>query len=109
MPVEMGLGRSCTNPAEMLLADDRQQIEYSMLGERTKGCVMWFLIFIAIAMLAAPETSAHEYCPKAECEETKQKIRQIQSKMRQGYTRKQGEKLEADLRKYRAIRSKRCR
>ena len=63
---------------------------------------MWFLIFIAVAMLAAPATSAHEYCPKAECEETKQK-------MRQGYTRKQGEKLEADLRKYRAIRSKKCR
>lgn len=70
---------------------------------------MWLLIFTAVALLFAPATQAHVYCPKAECEETKQKIRQIQSKMRQGYTRKQGEKLEADLRKYRAIRSKRCR
>jgi len=65
---------------------------------------------ILISMfLLAPGVSAHESCAKAECEETKQKIRKIQSKMRSGYTRKQGEKMEADLRKLRAIRSKKCR
>ncbi len=70
---------------------------------------MRLLTVIAISLLFAPATSAHEYCPKAECEKTKQKIRQIQSRMREGYTRNQGEKMEADLRKLRAIRSKQCR
>jgi hypothetical protein len=64
---------------------------------------------IALGLLLVPGASAHEHCPKAECEKTKQKIRHIQSKMRQGYTRKQGEKMEQDLRKLRAIRSKMCR
>ena len=67
------------------------------------------VIVIAAIVLFAPGASAHDYCAKAECEETKQKIRHIQSKMRQGYTRKQGEKMEADLRKLRAVRSKKCR
>ena len=66
-------------------------------------------IIITIFILLATDVPAHESCAKAECEETKQKIRQIQSKMRSGYTRKQGEKMETDLRKLRAIRSKKCR
>jgi len=70
---------------------------------------MRLFIAVAVAVLLAPPVSAHVYCPKAECEKTRQKIRQIQSKMRQGYTLKQGEKMEADLRKLRAIRSKQCR
>lgn len=65
--------------------------------------------FIAVVLLLAPAVPAHEYCPRAECEKTRQKIRLIQSKMRQGYTAKQGAKLEAELRKYRALRSKQCR
>ena len=67
------------------------------------------VIVITALILLAPDIPAHESCAKAECEETRQKIRQIQSKMRSGYTRKQGEKMEADLRKLRAIRSKKCR
>ncbi len=70
---------------------------------------MRLLLIVAIGLLSTPAAMAHDYCPKAECEETKQKIRQIQSKMRQGYTRRQGEKMEADLRKLRSIRSKKCR
>ncbi len=70
---------------------------------------MRILTIIVFCLLFMPGVSAHEYCSKAECEETKQKIRKIQSKMRQGYTRKQGEKMEADLRKLRAIRFKKCR
>jgi len=70
---------------------------------------MRLLTVIAVAVLLATAVPAHEYCPKAECEKTRQKIRQIQAKMRQGYTAKQGAKMEADLRKYRAIRSKQCR
>jgi len=70
---------------------------------------MRIAIVITAFILFAPDVPAHESCAKAECEETKQKIRQIQSKMRSGYTRKQGEKMEADLRKLRAMRSKKCR
>ena len=70
---------------------------------------MRILTILAINLLFCNAIPAHEYCSKAECEETKQKIRNIQSKMRQGYTRKQGEKMEDDLRKLRAIRSKECR
>jgi hypothetical protein len=66
------------------------------------------LTIFALSLLLQPGVAAHEHCPKAECEETKQKIRHIQSKMRQGYTRKQGEKMEEDLRNLRAIRSKQC-
>ena len=69
---------------------------------------MRMMTILAVNLLISFAVTAHENCPKAECEETKQKIRQIQSKMRQGYTRKQGEKMEADLRKLRAIRSKQC-
>ena len=67
------------------------------------------LTVIALSLLIVPAASAHEFCPKAECEKTRQKIEQIHSKMRQGYTRKHGEKMEADLRKLSAIRSKQCR
>ena len=70
---------------------------------------MKILTAVAVGLLLSPAAQGHVYCPKAECEETKQKIRQIQSRMRQGYTAKQGVKMEADLRKLRAIRSKKCR
>ncbi len=67
------------------------------------------LTAIAICLLIIRPVLAHEYCSKAECEKTKQKIERIHSKMRQGYTRKQGEKMEANLRRLTAIRSKQCR
>jgi hypothetical protein len=43
------------------------------------------------------------------CAKTEQQIRLVQSKMRAGYTRAQGEKLEARLRKLRAERARACR
>ena len=70
---------------------------------------MRILTLFAVCLLFMPGVSAHEYCSKAACEKIKQKIERIHSKMRQGYTRKQGEKMEADLRMFRAIRSKQCR
>lgn len=66
------------------------------------------LFIFVCGLCLLPDASAHVYCPKAECERTKQKISRIQSKMRQGYTRRQGERLEAELRRLRAIRSKKC-
>ncbi len=67
------------------------------------------LIFLASGMLSPTAGYAHSDCAKAKCEETKQKIEKIQAKMRQGYTRAKGEKMEAELRSLRAIRLKRCR
>ena len=69
---------------------------------------MWkFLVLLFV--LSPVAGLAHNYCPKAKCAETKQKIEKIRAKMRHGYTRAQGEKMEAELRSLRAIRSKRCR
>ena len=66
--------------------------------------------FLVLLIVLSPLVGfAHNGCPKAKCEETKQKIEKIRAKMRSGYTRAQGEKMEADLRSLRAIRSKRCR
>ncbi len=67
------------------------------------------LMVISFLMFSPVASDAHDACPKPKCEETKQKIKKIQSIMRQGYTRAQGEKMEAKLRTLRAIRSKRCR
>jgi len=65
---------------------------------------------MAVVLVLSPAAGfAHDNCAKAKCEETKQKIEKIQSRMRQGYTRAQGEKMEAQLRSLRAIRAKRCR
>ena len=44
-----------------------------------------------------------------ECKKIKQKIRHIRSRMRSGYTRAQGERMEAELRRLRAMRRKTCR
>ncbi len=67
------------------------------------------LIILSLAMLSPAASYAHNDCAKAKCEETRQKIEKVQARMRQGYTRAKGEKMEAELRSLRAIRSKRCR
>ena len=66
-------------------------------------------VIFSICLLLPLASNAHNHCPKAKCEETRQKIEKIQARMRQGYTRAQGEKMQAELRSLRAIRSKRCR
>ncbi len=67
------------------------------------------VVFLLVLVLSPSASYAHNNCLKAKCEETKQKIEKTHAKMRQGYTRAQGEKMEAELRRLRAIRSKRCR
>lgn len=52
---------------------------------------------------------AHERPDKTECTAIKEKIRYIHSRMRSGYTRAQGERMEEQLRKLRLARSKKCR
>ena len=43
------------------------------------------------------------------CDEVKQNIREIEARMRTGYTRAQGERYEARLRKLKLKRSRLCR
>lgn len=66
------------------------------------------LLLVPILTLTATPGHTHDYCAKAKCEETRQRIKKIESKMRQGYSASQGEKLAEELRKQRKLRSKRC-
>ncbi|MDH3612296.1 MAG: hypothetical protein OEU90_01255 [Gammaproteobacteria bacterium] len=70
----------------------------------------WMPLLPLLLLLAAqPPASAHNKCDKAECAVVKEKIRTIESKMRSGYTRAQGERYESQLRELRAKRYKICR
>ena len=69
---------------------------------------MHALIIAAMLLLAQP-VMGHDADRELRCEEIKQEIRIVQSKMRAGYTRAEGEKLRARLRKLRALRAKACR
>jgi hypothetical protein len=64
---------------------------------------------ITIIMLATWQASGAAAEPSTECAEVKERIRYIQSRMRSGYTRAQGERLEAELRRLRERRRKACR
>ncbi len=64
-------------------------------------------VMTCIALLVTP-AAAHDDL-KAKCEETKQKIKKLESRMRAGYSRAQGEKWRDRLRELRAVRSKQCR
>ena len=66
----------------------------------------WTLLLLAWAALqAAADTSDDE----AACEKVKQKIRSIQSKMRNGYSAAQGIRLEDRLRELKEKRYQLCR
>ena len=67
------------------------------------------IALIVMSCLLASSAATSADCARLECEKTKQKIRKIQSQMRQGYTRARGERLEAELRRLRELRRKRCR
>jgi hypothetical protein len=67
------------------------------------------LVLLLATALAAPDGLARSRADEAACAEVKQEIREIESKMRSGYTRAQGEKYEARLRKLKAKRRKLCR
>ena len=69
---------------------------------------MRLTLLVLLTCLAASASTAHERSSKEECSIVKEKIRHIHSKMRAGYTRAQGERLEAKLRKLREARKKKC-
>ena len=64
------------------------------------------LSLLAVALPDAPAKSRDE---EAACAAIKEDIREIEARMRSGYTRAQGEKYEAKLRKLKAKRRKLCR
>lgn len=67
------------------------------------------LLLSLLAVLAMSFAYAHETDNKSKCSKVKDQVKIVQSKMRAGYTRAQGERLEARLRKLKADRSKYCR
>ena len=67
------------------------------------------LITVVTLLALAPVADAKPGCDKLACAEVKQQIREIESRMRAGYSRAQGERFEARLRKLKRRRSKLCR
>ena len=69
-----------------------------------------FICAIAIMFICSgPHATAASKCNKEECQKVKADIREIQAKMRSGYTAAQGNRYEARLRKLRDKRSRICR
>lgn len=61
------------------------------------------------ALLCASTASGHDACRKDSCAKVKQQIRNLESKMRSGYSARQGERWSAKLRELRRKRAKTCR
>jgi hypothetical protein len=66
-------------------------------------------MWLVLCVLCFAETEANTKSEKAACAKVKEKIRNIESRMRSGYTRSQGEKYEEKLRELRAERYHLCR
>lgn len=68
-------------------------------------------VITAICVTALLATSATGYAAdrRAECRKVKEKIRKIESRMRQGYTAKQGIRFDERLRELKKKRSELCR
>jgi len=67
------------------------------------------LWIVALACLLAPVAgAARSNCDKLACSEVKEEIREIEARMRSGYTRAQGEKYEAKLRELKRKRKMIC-
>ena len=70
-----------------------------------------FALLLVLTLLSLPLSGTHAKSrdEKAACAEVKQEIREIEARMRAGYTRAQGEKLMAKLLKLKAKRRELCR
>jgi len=78
-------------------------------GDNVKEDAMTrLLIIISLLLCTADHAAARTACDKRACDEVKQAIRDVEAKMRAGYTRAQGERYEARLRKLQRRRSKVC-
>jgi hypothetical protein len=70
------------------------------------GLLLVLLPCLSFPVNAAPYDIERK---KADCAETKAQMRKIRSKMRHGYTAKQGMRLEEQLRRLREKRARLCR
>lgn len=68
------------------------------------------LVGLPLTLSVADESTCRSRveCREA-CAETKQKIQKVQARMRSGYNAKQGERMQAELRRLRSIHAKVCR
>ena len=64
---------------------------------------------VTLTFFLLTTAGVHDDTDKARCAAVKEKIRHVQSRMRSGYTRAQGERLEAQLRKLKKQRRTLCR
>lgn len=70
----------------------------------------YITVATAFALLTlSANAAAKTRCEKFECDEVKADIREIQAKMRSGYTAAEGVRLDAKLRRLREKRAKICR
>jgi len=67
------------------------------------------MMLAGMALLMMTSLDVHADLDKAKCAAVKEKIRHIQSRMRAGYTRAQGERMEKQLRKLKKQRKSVCR
>ena len=70
--------------------------------------MQWIALWI-LALTWSATSASEDRDRELRCEEIRQRIDYLYAKMRSGYTRAQGEKMEAELRKLRALRRKACR
>jgi hypothetical protein len=70
---------------------------------------MHLLAIITLTFLLSTDATAAENIDKTKCAAVKEKIKRIRSRMRAGYTRAQGERMEAQLRKLKQQRRTNCR
>jgi len=68
--------------------------------------IAWMLLILILSQTGAEAANKRD---EAACAEVKEKIRTIESRMRAGYTRAQGERYEERLRELKAKRHKLCR
>jgi F0F1-type ATP synthase membrane subunit b/b' len=73
------------------------------------GNVRVLLAFLLCLLFAAKAVPSAMDEREIKCAETREKIRRIESKMRQGYTAKQGIKMQDELRSLRELRKRICR
>ncbi|MDJ0938214.1 MAG: hypothetical protein QNJ00_00490 [Woeseiaceae bacterium] len=67
------------------------------------------MVLVGIVLATSSATEAKSKCDEAACADVKAQIREIQDRMRSGYTRAQGERYEARLRRLRDKRRRICR
>ncbi len=70
---------------------------------------MRYLPFIVLGLLCLPAPSPAADREEDECKAVKEQIRKLQSRMRRGYSAKEGVKLNAKLLELREKRAKACR